>query len=42
MANKWVQDYVKKKLDLTEKHKINTPSNLNAKQTDNRFIEFYG
>ena len=41
LANKWVQNYVKNKFDLNEKHQINIPSNLNAKPIENRFIDYY-
>lgn len=42
LANKWVQNYVKKKFDLDKASHIHISSNLNAKQADNRFIEYYG
>lgn len=42
LANKWVQNYVKKKFDLNEECRIFIPTNLNAKSADDRYIDSYG
>jgi len=41
MANKWVQDYVKNKLDLNDNSRVLIPINLNAKLNDDRVIDSY-